>query len=101
MTQDINITDVVFRFDTTKDWKGTIFALLPHEVSDHSGNVTSYQHLGQHSSADYQHCIAKSRPATESEYKDLKIEMECIGYNINVIKKQNYQKYLKEYHNRL
>ncbi len=94
MTQDTHKTDVVFRVDTTKDFKGTIFALLPYDVCNNLGHVTSYQHVGQHSGADYKYCITKSRPATESEYKDLKIEMESIGYNINVIKKQNYKKYL-------
>lgn len=94
MTQDTHKTDVVFRVDTTKDFKGTIFALLPHEAYNNLGHVTSYQHVGQHSGADYKHCIAKSRPAKENDYKDLKIEMESIGYNLNVIKKQNYIKYL-------
>ncbi len=98
ITQDTHKTDVVFRVDTTKDWKGTVFALLPHEVCDFKGNVTTYQHVGQHSGADYRGCIATSRPATEAEYKDLKAEMESIGYNFNVIKKQNYDKYLKSYY---
>jgi len=96
---DANKTDVIFRVDTSKDWKGTIFALFPHDVADNKGNVTSYQHVGQHSTADYNHCIKTSRIATENEYKDLKKELECLGYNLNIIKKQNYQKYLSSYKN--
>ena len=98
MNKDRYKTDVVFRVDTTKDWKGTVYALLPHECCDREGHVTTYQHVGQHSGAEYRHCIAKSRPATPAEYADLKKEMESIGYNFNVIQKQSYDKYLKSYH---
>jgi hypothetical protein len=91
--------DVIFRIDTSKDWNGTVFALFPHSVNDTTGNVLSYQHIGQHSSADYKHCINKSKPATETQYNDLKKELEKIGYHLNIIKKQNYKKYLKNYYN--
>jgi hypothetical protein len=91
-------TDVIFRKDTTKEFKNTIFALFPHCVNDTTGNVLSYQHVGQHSSADYQHCISKSKLATETEYTDLKKELETIGYDLNIIKKQNHKKYLKNYY---
>ena len=100
MRKDKHKTDVVFRYDTTKDWKGTIFALLPHECADHQGNVTTYQHVGQHSAADYLYCISKSRPATPAEYADLKKEMEGMGYNFNVIQKQNRDKFLISYRKR-
>jgi len=74
-----------------------LFALFPHEVADYKVNVTYYEHLGQHSSADYRFCINSSRPATESEYSSLKREMEGLGYNISIVKKQQYAKYLKSY----
>lgn len=97
MEKDNYITDVVFRVDTTGSWKGTVFAMLPHECSDYKGNVTCYQHVGQHSSADYHGCVAKSRLATETEYADLKREMENIGYVLKVIKKQDRHKFLVSY----
>ena len=97
MDKDTHITDIVFRKEKSGDFKGTIFAMLPHECGDRSGNVTSYQHVGQHSSANYSMCIKDSVPATEEEYKDLKKEMEGCGYNINVVKKQNYDKFLESY----
>ncbi len=100
MYHDKEKTDVVFRFDTTKDWKGTIFALLPHECCDQQGHVTTYQNLGQHSAADYDYCMAQSRPATPAEYADLKKEMEGLGYNFNVVTRQNRDKYLKSYYNK-
>jgi hypothetical protein len=51
MEKDTHITEVIFRVDTTKDFKGTVFALLPNEI-ERNGMVTSYQHVGQHSTAD-------------------------------------------------
>ena len=101
MQKDTNITDVIFRVDTTPDFKGTVYALLPHECATRNGEVTSYQHVGQHSIANYNGCIMSSRLATPSEYADLKAEMESLGYNLNVIKKQNYTKFLQSYHKRV
>ena len=98
MEKDDYITEVIFRTERSGKFKGTVFALLPHECSDFHGLVTSYQHVGQHSSADYGHCINTSRLATEAEYKDLKREMEGQGYNLKVIRKQNRDKFLKSYH---
>ena len=92
--EKINI-DVIFRVDTSKDFKGTVFALFPHEIADHKYNVLSYQHIGQHSSADYNSCIRYSRPANQFEYNDLKKELESIGYELNIIKRMNYNKFLQ------
>ena len=87
-------TDITFRVDK----EGNVFALFPHEVSTLQGHVTCYQYVGQHSSADYQGCIKDSRPASEAEYAPLKKELESIGYNVNLVKKQNYDKYLADYY---
>ena len=46
---------------------------------------TSYAHLGQHSTCSQSFLAEKCRKATEEEYKDLKTELESIGYNINII----------------
>lgn len=94
---DEQVIDVVFRVDTTKEFKGTVFALMPHDVCDFEGNVTSYQHVGQHSSADYTHCVAKSRKATPEEYSDLKKELEGLGYKLNVVQRRSEKKYLQSY----
>jgi hypothetical protein len=100
MKKTIEKIDVIFRVDTTKDFKGSVFALFPHEIADNRGNVLSYQHIGQHSSADYIHCIRNSKPANIFEYEPLKKELENIGYELNIIKRMNYDKYLKSYNNR-
>ena len=90
-------TDIMFRVDTTRDFKGTVFAVFPHECADYKGNVTTYQHIGQHSAGDYGYCIESSRPATPNEFADLKKEMEYLGYLVNVVRKQNRDKYLCSY----
>ena len=97
MEKDTHTTDMIFRVDTTKEWRGNVFALFPHEVSTPDGLVTCYQHVGQHIQAHYNHCMKKSRPATEEEAKDLRAELESIGYNIQVVKRRNYDKYLADY----
>ncbi len=95
MKKDTEKTDVIFRVDKYGQFKGDVVAYFPHEVFDSQRNIMCYMHVGQHSSANYLHCIGKTRLATEEEAKYLKRELEGIGYNLNVIKKQNYRKFLK------
>jgi hypothetical protein len=83
-------TDVLFR--QYKD--GDIIALFPHNADRH-GNVESYMHIGQHSMADYGGVQMCTTPAKENEYTDLKSELKSIGYNLRIIKRRNYDKYLK------
>jgi hypothetical protein len=91
-------TDVIFRKWNNKNFAGDhIIALFPHEVCNYDGSVTSYMHFGQHGDATYNHCIRSSKPAKEKEYIDLYRELQSIGYDLNVIKKRNYSKYLTAY----
>lgn len=70
-------TIVVFR-----KWpNGDILALMPADTADHRGNVTCYEHVGQHGAADYPSCIARTKPATPAEYASLKRELESAPYN--------------------
>jgi len=96
MKKDKFKTDVIFRKWRTGD--NTIMALFPHTPHGRISTVESYEHIGQHGGADYCHCIHMTTPAKENEYKDLFEELESIGYNLNIIKKQNYKKYLKSYY---
>ena len=99
MKLDKDKTDVSFRVDTTKDWKGEVYALFPNECSTHSGNVSAYMWVGQHSDVDYGYCIRTSRPATKKEYAELKKHLrQHFGYNLNVVKKQNRNKFLESYY---
>jgi len=92
METDIEITEVIFRKD-----KNGVFALFPHCVDTLDGNVMSYQHIGQHSAAEYNHCITKSVPASPEEYESLLAELISIGYNLKIIRRQDYTKFLASY----
>jgi len=93
MTKDTFKTDVIFR----KEKDGEILALFPYSLWNFAGDVVCYAHLGQHGAADYNGCIRKSKPAKPEEYKDLLNELQGLGYNLRVIKKQSGRKYSKAY----
>lgn len=94
MKKDNYLTEVIFRKVKSGDDKGTIEAFFPYAISDTKGNVTCYAHIGQHSGACWDYFLFKTAPANENEYSELKSELESIGYNLNIIKKRNYSKYL-------
>jgi hypothetical protein len=74
-------TRVVFRvFDA-----GDVIALMPDLIDNYHGDCTSYQHVGQHGAADYDHVIRATRPATVAEYAPLLNELRVIGYNVRPI----------------
>ena len=95
MKKNSFVTDVIFR----KFKDGEILALFPYEIETGTF-VLSYQHIGQHSGADYQFMINGTKPAKPEEFTDLKKEIENFGYNLRVIKKRNYNKFLQEYYKR-
>ena len=97
MELDKHITEVFFRVERHKDYKGQIFALLPYEIS--SGYYITCYSNGGHSSADYRSCIANSKPASKQEYENLYNQMRQLGYNLKVVDRQVYNKYLKAYYN--
>jgi hypothetical protein len=83
MEKDKCTTVVVFR-KLNKD--GGIIALFPYEQHvEHF--ITSYEHVGQHSGADYNYVVSISKLAKEDEYCDLKRELEDMGYNLIVRKR--------------
>lgn len=86
MQKDTHKTVVVFR--VFKD-TGAVLALFPHEPgTNEPGTCSSYMRIGQHSSADYAHCIAATRPAKPEEYESLRKELENnIGYNLAIRKR--------------
>lgn len=73
---DDEITTVIFRV-----WRdsGDVFALFP-DHDEGGGLCSAFQHVGQHSGANYGSCIAQSRPATAVEYAPLKAELEAAPY---------------------
>lgn len=82
-------TEVIFK--QTND--GEVIAFFPYLIWDHSGNITSYQHIGQHGAASiefYREC----KPTISS--MNLFHELVSIGYDIKVIKRINYKRYFNE-----
>jgi hypothetical protein len=96
MKKDDFKTDVMFRIEKHGELKDEILAVFPHEVNDYKGNVVAYVHIGQHTSADYNYVLQRTRPAKEIDYMPLKRELESIGYNLKIVKKRNYNRYLTE-----
>ena len=87
-------TEVIFR----READGQILAVFPYLIGDNKGNVTVYSHVGQHHSADYNYCLNNCKPTKVNQYSDLFEELESIGYNLQVIKRRSYNKYLKAYY---
>lgn len=73
------MTPIIFRKYHEKDG-GEVFALFP-TIDGASGCCMSYQHVGQHSSADYTYCVMKTCPANPEEYSDLLKELIEVGYD--------------------
>jgi hypothetical protein len=86
MEKDDYKTDVVF----LKEPYGGVFAYFPDENynEDLYGDKVKvcYHHIGQHGSCDVEYAI-DCELAAEEEYKDLKEELETIGYNLNVLER--------------
>lgn len=84
MEKDKHKTDVVF----LRVPKGRVMAYFPNENynEDLYGDRVkmSYEHIGQHGSCDREYAT-DCEVASEKEYKDLKEELESIGYNLNVL----------------
>lgn len=81
---DMTQTVVVFRV-----MQGEVTALFP-ECDYGQGLCYCYAHVGQHSSADYTHCIRASRPATPEEYAPLQRELEGAPYHYRLIVRERY-----------
>lgn len=86
-------TEVMFRKSTFSLDEGEVYAIFPY-LQHKYGFCTTYAHIGQHSGAEYNHCIRNSRPAKENEYRELKKELIRQGYNLKVIQRRNYSRYV-------
>ncbi len=83
-----NKTKVIFRF-----WKisNEVIAIFPEEPGNTNPmTCSSYEHIGQHGACNPYGIIQESRLATPEEYKDLKEELESIGYDLTIIKRHRY-----------
>ena len=85
------VTEVIFR----KEKDNSITAVFPKLSYRQGYKVTYYTHIGQHGECDYSYFTKQTKPATPEEYKDLKEELESIGYNLKVIKRACWRKMYK------
>ena len=79
-------TPVIFRkWKPRKEFDeegGDIIALFPTEPGTNDPYTSSsYEHVGQHGSADPVGLIQRTTPAKPSEYADLMAELESVGYD--------------------
>ena len=93
VNKDNHKTEVIFR----READGQILAVFPYEISDPKGSVTVFTHREQHHQASYDYCVNNCKPAKVNQYSDLFEELESIGYNLKVIKRRSYKKYLAEF----
>ena len=65
-----------------------LFAFFPDEKYNSDPNMfTSYSHIGQHSGCHLDYA-KESRDATPEEYNALKLELESLGYNLEIVTNQ-------------
>lgn len=91
----MEVTKVIFKklnyFDGGIEEINTIF--LNHQSTDRHGNIVyeGYANVGQHCElhedflTDGEVNGIKVETATEEEYRELKVELESIGYNLEVL----------------
>jgi len=74
-------TVVVFRV-----WpNGDVIALFPLIAAETTGQACqSYEHVGQHGSANASLVVGSTRRATSAEYRELASELRAIGYRLDV-----------------
>jgi hypothetical protein len=75
--------EVIFLVNEVNQEVGDLFAYFPKEIYNKEYR-TGYSHIGQHS-AVYPAYAKASRLAIPEEYKDLKKELEDIGYKLKVL----------------
>lgn len=88
---DTEKTKVIFR----KFKNGGIIAYFPEIPGDNNQDTCmSYMRIGRHGVATAL-AYPDTKLASETEYQDLKNELERIGYNLEVIKKFSFKFMLK------
>lgn len=87
MKKDNYKTNVRFYVETLRGGILAVFPDMPKERNGYRNDLLScYSHVGQHSTCAPEYLEALHvRQASESEYKDLKEELESIGYRLVVL----------------
>jgi hypothetical protein len=89
MATDTQKTNVLFLIEKPEgDLKCEVFAFFKDEQynSFEKDVKMGYAHLGQHTGihTDY---AKECKLATKEQYNDLRIELEGLGYNLNILNK--------------
>lgn len=86
METDKDKTKVWFLVNEKEENNNDLFGYFPEaNYNDFSTTTkTCYSHVGQHSACHVDYA-KESRLATPEEYNDLKIELESIGYNLEIL----------------
>jgi len=83
MLKDTHKTKVIFRRFKND---GSVIAIFPEMpgTNNWAFDCGSYEHIGQHGACSV-HIAEIATLATPEEYKDLRAELESIGYDLEVI----------------
>jgi hypothetical protein len=87
MKKDNHITEVKFLLEMNEGGESETFAYFPkmfYNKELYKTTFTSYSHIGQHSACHIDYAN-ECKEATPEQYKDLKIELEGLGYNLKVL----------------
>ena len=87
-------TIVIFKKDPQNH--NEVIAFMPYEICNWQGYFTCYAHVGQHSTTCDQY-FRQCRTATKEEYEPLLNELISIGYNVEVKKRLNTEKFKQAY----
>ena len=84
---DAHKTKVIFR----KYQDGAVVALFPELAGTYDKyTCLAYESVGQHGAADITGVIQDTKPASMSQYLLLYKELESIGYNLEIVKRNRY-----------
>ena len=87
--EKIEIKDkVIFR-----KWKdtGDVIAIFPEIPGNFIGHCMSYERVGQHGVCCPPYVIESTKPCTPDEYHSLMVELESIGYRLEVRQRYTQQ----------
>ena len=89
METDKHKTKVIFRAWNVGKFRGDVIALFPELPGTRSPcSCMSYEHIGQHGAADYEHVIASTRPILFGhECRSLASELRGLGYNLDIVQR--------------
>lgn len=87
MKTDIQKTNVLFLIEKPEgNLKCDVFAFFKDEQynSIEKDVKLGYAHIGQHTGIHIDYAN-ECKQATKSQYQDLKLELEGLGYNLNIL----------------